>query len=271
MCVPGGIENKKQKPQKPPLSPARIIGELLAGVAGVLAGLFLPVMLGFDLGEGTTLILFATYPAVSAIGVYLVGNRGNQTGTFAITLAVSYVALFVLLLTAPIIRFVPLIAIWGVPLGTTIGFNLTRRYKPPPAEGQKPPLNVARIAAQFLAGTAGAFGPGCLGFVFIELVRHPHGFALLVVGSLVFIAPLVGSAISIYVVGKIGAQTGAFAATFIGSLLGWCVCMCIGAIYLGRDLDSAGWSPWIVACVVVTVGAVIGFNVTRRYKSLPTS
>lgn len=273
------MESKNQKPQKPPLSPARVAGEILAGVAGGLAAgaaaaiaAFLAFVLweeykygettewgglGFTLGVLPPVFLI-TYSLGSAISVYLVGKRGNQTGSFWATLAGSFLGL-------------PL-----APFTGTIGFNLTRTYKPPPgeakkpppAEARKPPLNVTRIAVQFLAGTAAAFG------VFLVLVRFVFPFlggdfaTIIIIQILYYMAPPLCSAICSYLFGKIGNQRGSFAATFIGSLLGGVVgiftlWMC--GQWLARHLGD--WSAYIQAPVLVSVGAVVGFNLTRRYKS----
>jgi MFS family permease len=270
------MESKNQKPQKPPLSPARVAGEVLAGIVGGLAAAAAAAVAAFlafvlwEEGEPSEWGEFAfffgilppvvliTYSLGSAIGVYLVGKRGNQTGSFWATLAGSFLGL-------------PL-----APVAGTIGFNLTRTYKPlpgeakkpPPAKAQKPPLNVTRIAVQFLAGTAAAFG------VFLVMVRFVFPFlggdfaTIIIIQILYYMAPPLCSAICSYLFGKIGNQRGSFAATFIGSLLGEVVgifsfWMC--GPWLARHLGD--WSAYIQAPVLVSVGAVVGFNLTRRYKS----
>ena len=48
------------------------------------------------------------------VGVYLVGNTGNETGSFLATLGGSFIL---------------------GPIGAAIGFNMTRRYKSLPASG----------------------------------------------------------------------------------------------------------------------------------------
>jgi hypothetical protein len=146
------IENKKQNRQKPPLSLTRIIGEILAGTAlGLVALLFVYIagIVLVDKGEyavfGFLSIFFIFFPPLyvlgSAVGVYLLGTRGNQTGSFQATLGFSFLGglfmavvlyLFLIVLTqaerillAPVLLFSPVLA--------TYGFNLRRRYKEPPS------------------------------------------------------------------------------------------------------------------------------------------
>ena len=159
------VENKEPAPQKPPLSVVRIAGEVLAGTAvGVAAGW--PAVLGFGIcvaplvrdrdcfgGGGLVaaaaafLFVFpAAYGLGSAVGVYLVGNIGQQTGSFLPTLGFGFlggcVALFIMF------RFVLWIGIdltgvekivlgafvlFTAPVLATLGFNRTRRDKGPPS------------------------------------------------------------------------------------------------------------------------------------------
>jgi len=159
---------KNLKGKKPPLNVGRIIGEILAGVAtGIatgLAGAFIGLFVGgfvnalgvhaeewaagviLPYAMGGTLI---AYTLGCPIGVYLLGKRGNKTGSFLATIAgsilgtVTWLCVFYI---GPLViaRFIMIIARFimivglpilplGGPIGATIGFNLTRRYKLPPA------------------------------------------------------------------------------------------------------------------------------------------
>jgi hypothetical protein len=160
-------EDKKQILPKPPLSVGRIIGEILAGTvtAAIAAGLvclFLCVI-GYvaesaGLGEGCMggLALFAimgsmclvglpAYVLASAFGVYLVGCRGNQSGSQLVTLVGGLVGLLVTALLCLYMVLAKMYTMLGVeqivlwplvflasPILATLGFNLTRRYKEPP-------------------------------------------------------------------------------------------------------------------------------------------
>lgn len=147
--------NKKQSRQKPPLSLYRIAGQILAGtilciVVLVVVYVILVKLFGLSdftgsnvgIGEMGALVIFIIffYPLYmidSALGVYLVGTRGNQTGSFGVTLGFSFLGILVtfllfwkglLSLTEDKIVTLGLILLIG-PIMSTIGFNLTRKYK----------------------------------------------------------------------------------------------------------------------------------------------
>ena len=82
------------------------------------------------------------YGLASTVGVYLVGSRGNQTGSFPATLGGSLLGLFVTVLLLIYIgvaeKYVMLggekLVLWplvflAAPGMATLGFNSTRRYK----------------------------------------------------------------------------------------------------------------------------------------------
>lgn len=146
--------NEKQKPQKPPLSPQRVGGEFLAGAVGAIVGLapvlsFLFQEAKHGPSEFAGLALLFHLPItyllgilISTVGVYLVGNARNETGSFGLTLGGSAfgaaAALAVSIHTIAGERHVDdriLFVIFFVAptLGAIVGFNLTRRYKSPPA------------------------------------------------------------------------------------------------------------------------------------------
>lgn len=134
--------------EKPPVSLARIIGEFLAGVAGGFAGLGVVLILWFSfsfvafrhLGEWAEIPVFicmllvaaVTHSLGSAIGVHLVGNIGNETGSFAATWGYGFlggIAGIGILCALGRLSVVP--EFLGAPVGAIIGFNLTRSYKSP--------------------------------------------------------------------------------------------------------------------------------------------
>jgi len=95
------VENKKQNHQKPPRSLGRIACEILAGTALGLVALrvvYRPVYELFaDSFEGIlgyllvyVFIFPPLYGLATAVGVYLVGNIGKQTGSFLATLGWSF-------------------------------------------------------------------------------------------------------------------------------------------------------------------------------------
>ena len=125
----------------PPLNLSRVIGELAVGTAGgAVLGIGLIVGVGslvelldpsehssscgfhvdehFERNAAITIGCgYVGYVVGSALGTYLVGNLGNETGSFIETLGTSALAGLLLILPAPI--------------GATIGFNKTRGYKNP--------------------------------------------------------------------------------------------------------------------------------------------
>ena len=92
-------DDKKQKHQKPPLGLSRIAGEFFAGIGMSFAVMMLAlciegiVFFGRIGSDGTRTSFMAMFSKVtpgvygiaSAIGVYLLGNKGNQTGSLLLT------------------------------------------------------------------------------------------------------------------------------------------------------------------------------------------
>jgi len=159
MNEPIAIDKTKQAIQKPPISRLRIIGEILAG-EGVGIAVALPIRYVF----GTTdafqsefsgfaelslfiCVLLPVYVLVSAVGVYLVGSIGKQTGSFLATLGFGFLGGIVLFINSFLVFtntfqiVVESIGLWKYlvlvllipPIIATIGFNRTRRYKEPPS------------------------------------------------------------------------------------------------------------------------------------------
>jgi len=156
------VEDKEQAHQKPPLSVARIVGEIFAGtvVGYAVAELAKYVLLvagsgGDCMGFGALavaaipgfLIIPPAYGLASAIGVYLVGNRGKQTGSFLWILGCGFAGGLVIMGMRGVIHsfywsyWLPSVPAWASvplallipPLMATCVFNLTRRYKEPPS------------------------------------------------------------------------------------------------------------------------------------------
>ena len=166
------IANKKQDFQKPPRNIGRIISEILAGIAsGFAVALPVAFVIGASVPEGCFaglaalgymfLVVPPVYGLGSAVGVYLVGSRGKQTGSFLATLGWDLLAGFIALLILyvslrlqtmlavaqssslmivgsmvelqKIIRWVRWVIVLLIPpILATLGFNLTHRYEKPP-------------------------------------------------------------------------------------------------------------------------------------------
>ena len=154
------VENKKQNRQKPPRSLGRIACEILAGTA---TGLAVAVPVGYifrymgriaasqDCYGGLgflgmfVIVLPPLYGLASAVGVYLLGSRGKQTGSFLLTLGCGFLGGLVMLVMLTVLYALALVLIVGVerivlwaigvlillipPILATYGFNLRRRHK----------------------------------------------------------------------------------------------------------------------------------------------
>ena len=148
-------ENKEQNRKKPPLSRRRIAGEILAGLAVAVTVPFVAVCVfvipaipdSSDWGPLGMFLIFMSvffafpilYGPASAIGVYLVGSRGKQTGSFLLTLVAGFLGglftSFILWVSLSLQLSSKLIALGLLipPIVATYGFNRTRRYKEPPS------------------------------------------------------------------------------------------------------------------------------------------
>ncbi|MCH8293297.1 hypothetical protein IH992_19625 [Candidatus Poribacteria bacterium] len=146
-------------------------------------------------------------------------------------------------------------------------------------KGAKPSLSLPRIIAEILVS-------GVTGFVGVLIAIMPTGLAAMaqapsptariwgiIVGSVI---ATLGSSLCVYGVGNIGRETGSFLATLTISIL-------VGGLaygtlaFLSFSSSSHGFPGAIrmvvalVAMIGPSIGATIGFNRTRRYKSPPTS
>lgn len=145
------ITDKNIRPQKPPLSPGRIIHQILSGIfVGVLGG-YAGIFAGHAVAESLRagcgglgvvfLCMFIGYALTSPIGVYLAGSIGKQTGSFWATwapcnllaglwVAAAYgcEALDIRILNLVLQNIIGLV-LFAPLIFPVIGFNLTRRYK----------------------------------------------------------------------------------------------------------------------------------------------
>jgi hypothetical protein len=164
MCASINVDSEKQTHQKPPRSVGRIAGEILAGSALGLVALLVVyavswiVLVAAILPLASTgewpetkwagiglltmfVIVFAPLNGLgSAAGVYLVGARSKQTGSFSLTLVGSCVGGFVVATFVAFSLFskrpkIVLLALLLLipPILATVCFNLTRRYKELPS------------------------------------------------------------------------------------------------------------------------------------------
>ena len=121
-------KKKEQKVEKPPLNGGRIASEILSGT-----GLgFLGYILRWRIGDPSIVGDVVGLTFGSSLGVYIVGNIGNETGSYLATLAGSACGTGI----SYILYVYDIYNIFSVSLPPsilgTIGFNLTLRYKTPP-------------------------------------------------------------------------------------------------------------------------------------------
>jgi hypothetical protein len=148
---------------------------------------------------------------------------------------------------------------------------------------KKPPRNIGRIACEIMAGGATAVA---LAYSSLYVVGYGSKFAglgegcmdgLLVVAILFYVVPpfyVLGCAFGVYLVGRIGNQTGSFWATLGSSLLGVFV-MAILYFYV-KAAEDMMWAIekiilWPLVFLVAPGMTTLGFNLTRRYKKPPSS
>ncbi len=142
-------------------------------------------------------------------------------------------------------------------LALTFGFAITAYAQ----AGEKPPLSAMRITGEALAGGVGELAVYLIG----ESVEPQIGQ-----GSVLawLISTPVACATGVYLVGNMRDETGSFLATLAGGILGW-----IAGIAGDAFLWESGHrlSATIVLAASSPIGAIIGFNLTRKYESSANS
>lgn len=139
-----------QAGEKPPLNGARIAGEIVVGELGGMVGGCVGALVGIDFAyrlvtgkkpEEFGGILYGIggfyvgYPIGSVLGVYLVGNIGDESGSFLAALGggciggiIGVVALeWAIRTDFSWYKVFP--ALLSAPVAATIAFNLTRKYQ----------------------------------------------------------------------------------------------------------------------------------------------
>jgi len=176
--------------------------------------------------------------------------------------------------------------VWGQPSNgtslraeTNIGIRVPSFFEfSVDPEMVQPPLNFWRLSGEFLAGyvigTAGLMGGGFLGAeVFSFALRRvgPEeaavgailGYFLVGGGSLAFGVPL-----AVWLIGNIGNETGDYWAAWMGGPV--CGLVSLVGILLLQNYPEAMKvvNPYVVEGVIggYSLGAVIGFQLSRRYK-----
>jgi hypothetical protein len=125
------------QPDRPPLTSARVAGQIAAGAAGgavgalVLAGTLAYAWRHDDEGWGALAGLgvgaFIGYPIGSTAGVQLAGEFGGRRGSLLATAAGSAAGAVAGALLGPVSGGLSYVVL--VPVGGAIGFNITRRWR----------------------------------------------------------------------------------------------------------------------------------------------
>jgi hypothetical protein len=156
--------------------------------------------------------------------------------------------------------------------------------KEPKQDRQKPPLNLVRIACEILAGAGTAVALAYLSLYVVGYGAKSAGLGegcmdgLAFLGIMGMVAPpvyVLGCAVGVYFVGRIGDQTGSFWATLGGVFLGLPV-MALLYFYIGAaekyNITMLGIEKiilWPLVFLAAPIGATLCFNLTRRYREPP--
>lgn len=147
---------------------------------------------------------------------------------------------------------------------------------------QKPPRNLGRIAGEILTGAATAAALAYLSLYVVGYGAKSAGWGegcmggLAVLAIMIYVAPpvyVLGCAVGVYFVGRIGNQTGSFLATLGGTLIGVFI---MGILYFYvKEAEDMMWTIekivlWPLVFLAPSTMATLCFNLTRRYKKPPS-
>jgi outer membrane lipoprotein SlyB len=133
--------------QRPPLTAGRVTGQVASGVLGgalgVAAVLVTGNMIARSMGRNLDdpwdpwtdnwlgAAVLAGYPLAAATGVHLAGSRGNQRGALLATLGGTLAGAVAGLALDDALNANGQVYMLMVPVGGTVGFNISRRYREP--------------------------------------------------------------------------------------------------------------------------------------------
>ena len=136
------------------------------------------------------------------------------------------------------------------------------------SHSKKPPLKLVRIAGEVLLGGTLGFVGGSVGvLVGLSIGGHDTDMRNAVAGVAGAIGLTFGSSLGVYLIGNIGNETGSYWSTFSGSAVGVATSFFLFFVLRGEPENTMG----LIFSTLPAVGGVLGFNMTRRYQTPPTS
>lgn len=154
-----GVFTNDESGSMPPLNAWRISGELLAGTGLGLSAGYLIGLIGIAGGKGFNNSiergvwgLALGHTVGSAVGVYLIGTLGDETGSFAQTLLGSSLGMGTAFLVNKFVVENGVLFLALAPIGATLAFNLSRRYDQAAGVSMTLSLNKQRRMRFFVAG-----------------------------------------------------------------------------------------------------------------------
>lgn len=127
----------------------------------------------------------------------------------------------------------------------------------------KPPLRVGKIFSEFLIGELCAVMSGFTCAFLLAQLTETNGLGAVytgLVGGVIGIT--IGSAFGVYQAGSNDIETGSFFATLGGSIIGTVVALY--PLFQQSNIDQI--NPFLLL-TSPTIGAIIGFNCTNKYRS----
>lgn len=161
-------------------------------------------------------------------------------------------------------------------LATTAPLVRANTESAPPGESEtrtkKPPLSGVRILGELALGGAAAFVtlyPGALSGVVVECVvlDCDDGEEVIYLRDSAFLGAYlgygVGFGVGVALAGKIGKQTGSLPIAIAGGAMG------VGLGLATRRTGAPSSMQWTVGLSAPAIGALLAFNLTRRYDPAP--
>ncbi len=146
------------------------------------------------------------------------------------------------------------------------------------AQQQRPTLSAGRVTGELVAGTYAGIGGFLVGRLVGERMADVLGAERDATINAVGLASgvLVGglaTAGTVYGIGNIGDQTGDFAATYLGTGVGFVAGWALSRAILGPQerprqgmSTAARWATANVIALLPSIGATVGFNSSRRFN-----